>query len=139
MSVDPAPELVAEKLREALADLRRPVGPDTGNGWKKSSLGTSGSRKCLDGALFFAARRSGYGPLRHLLLDAMRQRVAEVIADIQGVDRQGPDAPFIWAWNDDVHRVFAEVEAVLERAIGQTHAGAAELPAAPQRASEAGW
>lgn len=116
MSVGPAPELVAEKLREALADLRRPIDPATGNGWKKDAFGTQDSCKCLDGALFFAAR--GRGRVSYDVLDAMRERVVEVIADIEGFDIPWSGvATFIWAWNDDENRVFAEVEAVLERAI----------------------
>ncbi|SKH53469.1 Uncharacterised protein [Mycobacteroides abscessus subsp. massiliense] len=130
------PELVAEKLREALEDLRRPINPATGNGWKKGGLGTQDSCKCLDGALLFAARRCRDIDFtqRYSLLDAMRRHVAEVIADIKGVERQDVHAPLIWVWNDDEHRVFAEVEAVLERAIGTS-----ELPPAAQRALEAGW
>lgn len=115
MSVDPAPELVAENLREALADLRRPIDPATGTGWKKGAFGTRDSCKCLDGALFFAVR--GRGPVSYDVLDAMRSRVVGVIADIEGIEPPTLGSTFIWAWNDDEARVFAEVEAVLERAI----------------------
>lgn len=137
MSVDPAPELVAERLREALADLRRPINSATGNGWKKGTFGIQASCKCLDGALFFAVR--GRGPVSYDVLDAMRRRVVGVIADIEGVEPPTLGSTFIWAWNDDEARVFAEVEAVLERAISEAVSEIAQLPPVAQRAMEAGW
>lgn len=114
MSIEPTPEIVTEKLREALAELRRPISPLTGDGWDQCCMGTQDSCKCLDGALFWTARRLG---LPYSVLDAMRRRVAEVIADITGGEAPLLAAPFIWNWNDAEERVFAEVEAVLERAI----------------------
>lgn len=113
MSIEPTPEIVTEKLRKALAELRYPHNPRTGNGWVQGGLGAGWSCKCLDGALFWAAASGRSYPL----LDAMRRRVAEVIADITGVEAPQLAAPFIWSWNDAEERVFAEVEAVLERAI----------------------
>ncbi len=78
-------------------------------------MGGRDSCKCLDGALFWVAGRGTRGA--YPLLDAMRRRVADVIADITGVETPELTAPFIWRWNDDECRVFSEVEAVLERAI----------------------
>lgn len=120
MSIEPTPELVTEKLREAIAELRRPISTYTGNGWAQGDFGQNDSCKCLDGALFWAAG----GDRRHSLLAAMRRRVADVIADIAGVEPPGwMTASFIWRWNDDGGRVFAEVEAVLERAIDAAEVG----------------
>ena len=99
MSTEVTPELILAKLREALAELRRPISPRTGNGWSKGGLGLGDTCKCLDGALFWVARQSHQRP-RYELLDALRRRVAEVIADITGVGPPELTAPFIWRWND---------------------------------------
>lgn len=117
-TIETAPELVADALRDALAELRRPLNGD-GNGWKKGSAGTADSCKCLDAALYWVSRR-GLEHERTALSHALRSRVAEVIADIEGVDIPWSAAPLIWAWNDHEDRVFPEVEAVLERAIALT-------------------
>lgn len=113
---------VADLLRAALAELRRPLNPETGNGWKKGGAGLADSCKCLDSALYWVSRR-GHQNERTELNHALRSRVVEVIADIEGVDIPWSAAPLIWAWNDHEDRVFPEVEAVLERAIELAEAG----------------
>lgn len=114
---------VADLLRGALAELRRPLDPETGNGWKKGGAGLADSCKCLDSALYWASR-SVHESERTELTHTLRGRVAEVIVDIEGVEMPWSVAPLIWAWNDAEDRVFPEVEAVLERAIELAEAGA---------------
>ncbi|RIR09404.1 DUF6197 family protein [Mycobacteroides abscessus] len=111
------PELIVQKLREALSELRKPISPETKNGWAQGTYGLPYSCKCLDGALRYVVTWRSHGRAGDGLHEALRQRVAEVIADIKGVEIVGHPAPFIHAWNDEQGRVFAEVESVLERAI----------------------
>jgi len=118
----PAPELVTEKLREALAELRRPINPATQNGWAQGNYGLPYACKCLDGALRYVVTWRGHGRAGDELHEALRRRVADVIIDITGVARAVHPAAIIHSWNDNEDRVFAEVEAVLERAIAHAPA-----------------
>ncbi|MFA4080523.1 hypothetical protein ONA92_02255 [Mycobacteroides salmoniphilum] len=118
----PTPELIVQKLREALDELRKPISPETKNGWAQGTYGLPYACKCLDGALRYVVTWRSHGRAGDQLHEALRRRVAEVIADIKGVEIVGHPAPFIHAWNDEQGRVFAEVESVLERAIEHVEA-----------------
>ncbi|RIT32705.1 hypothetical protein D2E76_23120 [Mycobacteroides abscessus] len=111
------PELIVQKLREALGELRRPISAETKNGWTQGTYGLPYACKCLDGALRYVVTWRSHGRAGDQLHEALRRQVAEVIAELKGVEIVGHPAPFIHAWNDERGRVFAEVESVLERAI----------------------
>ena len=119
---EPTPDLIAKKLREALGELRTPISPETKNGWTQGTYGLPYSCKCLDGALRYVVTWRSHGHTGDQLHEALRRQVAEVIADIKGVEIVGHPAPLIHAWNDEQGRVFAEGESVLERAIQHVEA-----------------
>ncbi|QSM88764.1 hypothetical protein PROPHIGD91-3_6 [Mycobacterium phage prophi91-3] len=123
---------VADLLRGALAELRRPLNPVTGHGWTQGKYGTGNDCKCADGAIIQAVLdglRAGRPTQMADVIDDLRLQLAKVISDVQGWEAPGREvrglrlAKLIHHWNDNRERVFPEVEAVFERAIELAEAG----------------
>ncbi|SIE20290.1 DUF6197 family protein [Mycobacteroides abscessus] len=107
---------VADLLRGALAELRRPLDPATGNGWKQSGYGGHNSCKCAAGAIYVAAGALDPGDGRDGLPAAFAL-LAEAIGSPRGNEGH------VIHWNDEPARTFPEVEAAFERAIELAEAG----------------
>ncbi|WP_100466692.1 DUF6197 family protein [Mycobacteroides abscessus] len=114
-----APVLVtaADVLRGALAELRRPIDPLTGNGWQRGGYGTRDTCKCSAGAIYVAGGDSPRGTPHNRVLAAF-----SVLAKVVGYP--GASEGKIIHWNDQPSRTFPEVESAFERAIELAEADA---------------
>ncbi|MFA4047881.1 DUF6197 family protein [Mycobacteroides chelonae] len=124
--------LIARILRRALAELRRPLNPITGNGWTREAYGQPDSCKCAAGAIRLAISTEFGVPTTADTLwfskwnDVCEATCARLCAGA-GIDR-GPEIrqfeACVLGWNDVEVETFAEVEAAFERAIRITEAAA---------------
>lgn len=109
-------------LRGALAELRRPLNRD-GNGWAQGQFGRGNQCKCAIGALDAAhdsiIERGGDCSVEAYRAACRALRIASGVEDLAGLD-----GSVVIYWNDRRGRTFSEVEAVFERAIELTEAGA---------------
>lgn len=116
----PATVSVTQILRDGLAQLRRPLDPVTGNGWKQGGYGTRDTCKCAAGAIYAAA---GVSASDILIIPHIAAPAAfRMLAKAAGCPGAGEGQ--LIRWKADSERTFPEVEAVFERAIELAEAGA---------------
>ncbi|MFA4084832.1 hypothetical protein ONA92_24335 [Mycobacteroides salmoniphilum] len=113
----PTTASAADVLRGALAELRRPIDPLTGNGWQRGGYGTRDTCKCSAGAIYVAGGDSPRGTPHSRVLAAF-----SVLAKVVGYP--GASEGKIIHWNDQPSRTFPEVESAFERAIELAEADA---------------
>lgn len=130
--------LIARILHAALAELRRPIDPKTGNGWTREAYGQQHSCKCAAGAIRFAiASELGQPPVTDdTLWFSKWYDVCDAVCDRlcagAGIDVPlGERAPgygcfegYVIDWNDRHVETFSEVETAFEKAIAITEAAA---------------
>ncbi|SHP52759.1 DUF6197 family protein [Mycobacteroides abscessus] len=127
--------LIARILHAALAELRRPIDPKTGNGWTREAYGQQNSCKCAAGAIRFAiASEFGQPSVTDDTLwfskwndvcDAVCARLcAGAEISISGHLGQGYFEGYVMDWNDRHVETFSEVETAFEKAIAITEAAA---------------
>ncbi|SKU74597.1 Uncharacterised protein [Mycobacteroides abscessus subsp. massiliense] len=124
--------LIGRILRGALAELRRPINPITGNGWTREAYGQPDSCKCAAGAIRLAISAEFGVPTTADTLwfskwnDVCEAACARLCAGA-GIGR-GPEIrqfeACVLGWNDVEVETFAEVEAAFEKAIAITEAAA---------------
>ncbi|SLJ43940.1 Uncharacterised protein [Mycobacteroides abscessus subsp. abscessus] len=124
--------LIGRILRGALAELRRPINPITGNGWTREAYGQPDSCKCAAGAIRLAISAEFGVPTTADTLwfskwnDVCEAACARLCAGA-GIDRRPEIRQFeacVLGWNDVEVETFAEVEAAFEKAIAITEAAA---------------
>lgn len=111
---------VADLLRGALAELRRPLRPGPSYGWTQGTYGTRDTCKCAAGAIYAAANVDASIIFRFPHSDVRAAFL--MLAKAAGYSGAGEGR--LISWNDDSERTFPEVEAVFERAIELAEAGA---------------
>lgn len=127
--------LVSRILRAALAELRRPIDPDTGNGWTREAYGEPQSCKCAAGAIRLAVSAEfGTRPKADTLWFSKWHDVSEAAcerlcagAGISPPAKRALPGYFegsVISWNDAADRTFAEVEGAFEKAIDINEAAA---------------
>lgn len=127
--------LIARILRDALAELRRPINPRTGNGWTREAYGQQDSCKCAAGAIRLAISAEFRQPRTDdTLWFSKWNDVCEAVCDRlclgAGIDvSRRESAPghfegYVIGWNDHHVEEFAEVEAAFEKALDITEAAA---------------